>query len=198
MTNDETQAIEGLNDIFFCPGRTDYTGKGLDVLLRAFARFLATENAYSKLVLVGPKGMDHGRLLQDISTLGLQESVLYLGRVSDEAVDTLYRKSRAVVYASRYEGFGFPALEAMTHEVPLICSRTSSLPEVAGDAALFFEMGDVEDLCCCMKSVYGDDALAARLVAAGQEQLKRFSWDKSFSEMRRVLMSVASGPHSQE
>jgi glycosyltransferase involved in cell wall biosynthesis len=194
MTADEARAVEGLEEVFFCPGRTDYAGKGLDVLVRAFARFHAEEDASAKLVLVGPEGMNHDRLLRDISDLGLQTSVLYLGRVSDEAVDALYRKSRAVVYASRYEGFGFPVLEAMSHDVPLICSRTSSLPEVAGDGALFFDIGDAEDLCRCMKRMHGDDALAGRLAAAGQRQLKRFSWDKSFSEMRRVLMSVAGCP----
>jgi len=197
MTTDEARAVESLASAFFCPGRTDYTGKGLDVLVRAFARFLASEDGSAKLVLVGPEGMGHEKLMQDISDLRLQESVLYLGRVSDEAVDALYRRSRAVVYASRYEGFGFPALEAMSHEVPLICSRTSSLPEVAGDGALFFDMGNAEDLLHCMKALHEDDALAGRLVAAGQKQLRRFSWDKSFVEMRQVLMTVARAQHTQ-
>jgi glycosyltransferase involved in cell wall biosynthesis len=105
------------------------------------------------------------------------ERVRFLGWLDDAALDGLYRAATCFVLPSLAEGFGLPVLEAMTRGIPVACSRTSSLPEVAGEAALYFDPLDTGAIAGALASLLADDELRARLSAAGLERARRFSWE---------------------
>jgi glycosyltransferase involved in cell wall biosynthesis len=163
---------------FFVPGRTDFIGKGLDLMLDAHDRLGTGWPEGVKLVFVGPQGDGHGRFIARLrkSDQGLGR-LFYLGRVAEEILGALYQECLATVLPSRFEGFGFPVLEAMGYGVPVLCSDAGSLPEVAGAAALMFRSGHAGDLAAKLRQMAADAALRARLVERGRAQLARFSWD---------------------
>jgi glycosyltransferase involved in cell wall biosynthesis len=105
----------------------------------------------------------------------------YLGRIPDEHLIYLYRRALALVFPSKYEGFGLPIVEAMGLGCPVICSRVASLPEVAGDAAFFADL-TAESYCDALRALASDSARRSELVARGLEQAQKFSWTKCAAE----------------
>ena len=114
--------------------------------------------------------------------LGVLEDLRMLDWVSDAELEGLYALSAVFVFPSLAEGFGLPVLEAMARGVPVVCSNTSSLPEIAGDAALQFDPLDVSTIAAAMERVLGDGELAGRLRAAGPPQAAQFSWARAARE----------------
>jgi glycosyltransferase involved in cell wall biosynthesis len=181
-----------LDEIIFTPGRTDYIGKGLDLLINAYTTLLQQEECLPPLVLVGPPGEGHQRLQAELKRPELQGKVLWLGRVSNDCVDALYAMSKFVVFPSRYEGFGFPVLEAMQHKVPLICSAAGSLAEVAGDAAYVVVPGNPCALAMAMQHLNRNNELRQILVEKGRQQIELFNWNASYEGMYRSFSDVIS------
>ena len=163
----------------FVPGRTDYVGKGLDLLLDAYERLKADLFADGlQLVFVGPQGDGHKKFMEHLSRLDpRQETLRYLGRVEDRVLEALYRECLSTVLPSRFEGFGFPVLEAMDRGVPVLCSDAGSFPEVAGGGALMFRSEDLDDLCGKLREMVSDESLRTRLSREGHVQSRRFSWE---------------------
>jgi glycosyltransferase involved in cell wall biosynthesis len=116
-------------------------------------------------------------LEEQLAAAGVADRVRLLGWVDDATLDGLYRAADCFVFPSLAEGFGLPVLEAMLRGAPVACSNATSLPEVAGDAALLFDPLDVEAIAVAIRRILGDEALAERLRAAGLERAKRFNWD---------------------
>ena len=108
-----------------------------------------------------------------------QRGVQWLGHVGEEELVELYRHAIALVFPSRYEGFGLPVLEAMARRTPVITSTSSSLPEVARDAAMLVDPDDVEGLRDAMVRVAADPDLRAELIERGAEVVSGFSWDET-------------------
>lgn len=177
---------------FFVPGRTDYVGKGLDLILEAYARLKEEVFANGlQIVLVGPKGDGHERFLEHRARLDAKgETLRYLGRVDARALEALYQGSLATVLPSRFEGFGFPVLEAMDRDVPVLCSDAGSLPEVAGGGALLFRSGDVGDLCAKMRQLAADPDLREQLAKKGHDRSRRFSWEACATGMLEAFERV--------
>lgn len=175
----------------FTPGRTDYIGKGLDILLKSF-REIRKYNPNLKLALAGPQGEGHNLLLEDLSKDQYADSnILYLGRVSDNELISLYANCLATIISSRFEGFGFPILEAMAYNVPVICSDAGSLPEVAGDAALIFKSENSKELSNTIKEILNfDNAQLEALKAKGQKRLQIFTWEKCAQQMYDVFLNA--------
>jgi glycosyltransferase involved in cell wall biosynthesis len=123
-----------------------------------------------------------------IEKLGLGERVRLLGWVDDATLDGLYRAADCFVFPSLAEGFGLPVLEAMLRGAPVTCSNATSLPEVAGDAALLFDPLDVDAIAVSVRRILEDDELADRLRSAGSERARRFSWEET---ARQTLASYA-------
>ena len=149
--------------------------KNLNRLLHAFARL--PEGPL--LVLPGYPTPFEGRLAEAISRLGLRGRVRLLGWVSDPDLEGLYRAARCFVFPSLAEGFGLPVLEAMERGLPVACSNISSLPEVAGDAARYFDPSDLDDIRRAIAELMTDEGLRSRLGDAGRERARAFSWERA-------------------
>jgi glycosyltransferase involved in cell wall biosynthesis len=119
--------------------------------------------------------------------------VVLTGYVPDEDLAALLSGALTFVFPSLYEGFGFPVLEAMACGTPVVCSNVSSLPEVAGDAALLVDPLDVEALAAALARVMADEALRVDLVARGLDQVQRFSWQRCAEETLQILEDAARG-----
>lgn len=180
----------GLHDkgYFFTPGRTDYIGKGLDILLKAYRDF-GQSHQDIKLVLVGPEGEGHQKLLEDI---GNDDNIKYLGRVDDATLVSLYSNSLVTILASRFEGFGFPVLEAMKYDSLIISSDAGALKEIAGNAAIIFKSEDYKDLLKKMYMVFDIDKNAIEdFKEKGKKRLAFFSWQKCAKEMMEEFRKVS-------
>lgn len=129
-----------------------------------------------KLVLVGHAGLDQDRLIAQAEQLGIKERVLFTGWIETSLLEGLYREATMFVYPTLLEGFGLPVLEAMHRGVPVACSNTSSLPEVAGNAALTFDPQDSAAIASAVERLFTDPTERARLIEAGEIQAAKFTW----------------------
>lgn len=166
--------------------------KNLVRVVEAFARVISQLDLSDvRLVLAGKKGWSYDALFARVSQLGLDDRVVFPGYVADEDLPALLSGAIAFVYPSLYEGFGIPVLEAGACGVPVITSNTSSLPEVAGDAAILVDPHDVDAIADAMSRIIADEALRAELARRGLENVERFSWEKCARETLAVLEQVA-------
>ena len=166
--------------------------KNLERIVHAFERICDRPAlAELQLVLAGKQGWLYDTLYSQVARAGLQGRVIFPGYVADEDLGALLSGATAFVFPSLYEGFGIPVLEAGGCGVPVITSNTSSLPEVAGDAALLVDPLDVDAIADAMYRLVTDEALRVELARRGLENVKRFSWDKCARETLAVLESVA-------
>jgi glycosyltransferase involved in cell wall biosynthesis len=143
-----------------------------------------------QLVLAGKRGWLYDDLFAQVARHGLAGRVHFPGYIEDAHLPALLNGALAFVFPSLYEGFGIPVLEAGACGVPVITSNTSSLPEVAGDAALLVDPHDVDAIADAMYRLVTDAALRAELTRRGQENIKRFSWEKCARETLAVLEEV--------
>lgn len=162
--------------------------KNLVRLVRAYRR-VAVRLPHS-LVLAGPAGWRTQRLHRELSLQG-PGRIVPTGRVSAPDLDALYRGAAAFCYPSLYEGFGLPVLEAMARGVPTVVADSSSLPEVAGDAALRANPRSVRALAEAIERILTDRDQADRLAEAGRERASMFSWDQT---ARMTLRAYEGGP----
>jgi glycosyltransferase involved in cell wall biosynthesis len=153
--------------------------KNLMRLLEALAAIAAERRPV--LVIPGYPTPYERELRARAEQLGVAGDVRMLDWVSGPELEGLYALADVFVFPSLYEGFGLPVLEAMRRGVPVACSDRSSLPEVAGDAALLFDPTDVRAITTAIERVLGDGELAARLRADGSAQAARFSWAQTAS-----------------
>jgi glycosyltransferase involved in cell wall biosynthesis len=154
-------------------------------LLRAFQSCLAN-GMQAQLVIAGPMAEGEAGLRRLASELGVAEQVIFTGFVDDADLRALYSAARIYVCPSLYEGFGFTVLEAMACGAPVVCARATSLPEVAGKAALYFDPHDLGEMARQLVRVFSDDALRASLIEQGQQNLQRFNW----AETTRQTLAV--------
>ena len=148
-----------------------------------------------KLVLVGQDGpkqdMDDSTNIRElISERGLEEDVCLTGYVTDEELGAFYQGARCYVFPSTYEGFGLPILEAFANRLPLVASNMTSIPEVAGNAAVFFDPYDTHDMASQIACVINNEDLRKQLIDAGQDRLTDFSWAKSARDILTIMESL--------
>ena len=122
--------------------------------------------------------------------MGLEEKVQFLGDVAEADLPPLYSGAAAFVFASLYEGFGLPVLEAMACGVPVACSNTSSLPEIVGDAALTFDPTNVEAIAGAMSRLLDDAELRAELRQLGLKRARHFTWTETARRTLEVYRTV--------
>lgn len=160
--------------------------KNLDGLLRAFALF-RRERPEFRLVVCGMHGFFTGAAHDLRERLGLADAVEFPGWIPREGVYELFARAWAFFYPSKFEGFGLPVLEGLAAGVPTACSNIEPLASIAGDAALQFDPLDVEAIASAMRRLVDDDALRARLAAAGPLRAAEFGWRPAAESMVRVF-----------
>jgi glycosyltransferase involved in cell wall biosynthesis len=151
--------------------------KNLLALIGALA--LIAPEARPVLVLPGYPTAHEAELRARAAALGIADDVRFPAWLSSAELEGLWAIARAFVFPSLYEGFGLPVLEAMARDVPVACSNASSLPEVAGDAALLFDPHDQAAIASAISRLLGDETLRARLQARGLARVRRFTWQRT-------------------
>lgn len=154
--------------------------KNLDFLIGVFADVLKTggfENL--NLVITGKKGWYYEGLFEKVRKLKLGKRVIFTGYVDEKDKPALYRGATIFAFPSLYEGFGLPPLEAMASGVPTVSSNTSSLPEVVGEAGILLSPTDKEGWSDAIVRVYKNPALQRQMREKNQQQIKKFSWEKT-------------------
>ena len=188
----EVKARYGLAGRYLLYVGTLQPRKNLGRIIQAFERVCDRPALGGlQLVLAGKKGWLYETLFRQVTEAGLQGRVIFPGYVADEDLGALLSGATAFIFPSLYEGFGIPVLEAGGCGVPVITSNTSSLPEVAGHAALLVDPLDVDAIADAMYRLVTEESLRADLARRGLENIKRFSWEKCARETLAVLESVA-------
>lgn len=165
--------------------------KNVARLIEAYTLLVEDRSLPWDLVLVGRAGWLSEPIFDLVRASRLADRIHLTGYVPQEELPALLAGARFFCYASLFEGFGLPVLEAQSAGVAVMTSNTSSLPEVAGDAALLVDPTDVKAIAAAMLQLSQDEALRQRLIAAGYENVKRFSWEKAAQETLAVLEKAA-------
>jgi glycosyltransferase involved in cell wall biosynthesis len=181
-----TLARLGIQENFILFVGTVEPRKNLAALIEAFAGIKKDHSRSVWLVVAGGSGWLNEQIYRRVEELDLTESVRFLGYVSTDELVVLYSACRAFVYPSLCEGFGLPVLEAMACGAPVITSKISSLPEVAGDAALTVDPESPEAIVAAMNLVLDDRFLRNELRQKGVERSNLFSWHKTARQTREV------------
>jgi len=166
--------------------------KNLLGLLRSYARLRASEQPLP-LVVVGVERSDQGAIGKTLADLDLGCDLVFAGHIADEDLPAVYTGAKLFVFPSLYEGFGLSPLEAMACGTPVVCSNTSSLPQVVGDAAVSVDPNDIEALAGAMHRVLVDRDLQADLRQRGLKRAAGFTWERTARrtlEVYRELVSV--------
>ena len=164
--------------------------KNIDGLLDAFALLPEATRQQYPLVLIGFHGWQSDKIHARIENAVAAGWAYYFGYVSNDDIPYLFSGARLFVFPSHYEGFGLPVLEAMASGVPVVCSNTSSLPEVVGDAALMCESTDIDSLHQHIVRGVEDEHWRALAIQNGLNQSKQFSWQRCAAETIAVYRSL--------
>ncbi len=167
--------------------------KNVPGLLQAYRLLLDEKVTTAPLVVVGGKGWLYDEIFEHLEALHLTEQVRFLHEVPDADLPGLYNAAAVLTTPSFYEGFGLPALEAMSCGTPVVVSDRASLPEVVGDAGLLVNPDAPEDIARALKRVLTKETLRAKMCEHGLEQADRFSWDKMAQETLAVYQEIARG-----
>lgn len=158
-----------------------YPRKNTVGVVRAFARSRASRDG---LLLLGgnTRGEVYERVAAECKTLRLAEKVRFLGYVDHDDVPLLYCGARASLFPSLYEGFGLPVVEAFACGTPLATANVTSMPEIGGDAAEYFDPENEDSIAAAIDNVYDNDARRAQLITKGLDRAKLFTWERTARE----------------
>lgn len=163
--------------------------KNINRLIQAYAKVSRELEQPPKLVLAGGKGWNADDTYR-LAAETLPDQIRFTGYLNDEEKKLLYRHASLFAFPSLYEGFGIPVLEAMRYGLPVVCSNTSSLPEVAGDSARLVEPTDVNDIAAGILELLCDPARAGQLSQRGKVEAERFSWDRSAEKLMQIYRKL--------
>ncbi|MBE9032276.1 glycosyltransferase family 4 protein [filamentous cyanobacterium LEGE 11480] len=160
-------------------------------VIAAFDQLKKTQHIPHDLVLVGQKGWLFEPIFERIGQSPYCESIHHLDYLTNDQVSDFYRYADVFVYPSHYEGFGLPVLEAMTLGCPVVCSNNSSLPEVAGPAAVLVDADDAMQIAQGLAQVIGDRELRDQLIQQGFAQAQKFTWRATAERTLQAYKSLA-------
>jgi len=164
--------------------------KNVETLLHAFAQLCGLRDFDHQLVILGDDRRWKAGLVRESENLKIAERVLFVSRLPYEELPWVYGAADLLVMPSTIEGFGLPVLEAMACRTPVVCSRASALPEVAGDAAQYFETTSVDDLAAAIQKVLNSSELQETLRCKGLQRVKLFSWRECARQTLEVYHKV--------
>jgi glycosyltransferase involved in cell wall biosynthesis len=163
--------------------------KNLEILIEAFSKFLQI-NPDFKLLIVGKKGWLYENIFEKVKALSLSKKIIFTDHINDEDLIWYYKNAFCLALPSFYEGFGIPVLEAMNYGCPTIISMTSSLPEVGGDASLYFDPKSSGDLLEKINMLQNNKELRKELMTKGKQRVKEFSWEKCGKETLEIILKT--------
>lgn len=173
----KTKFTEG-NDYFVNVGSL-IPRKNVPNLIKAFALFKNENKSSIKLVLVGSQYWGTAQINKITTDNNLKNEVIFTGRLNDKDLNLVLGSAIALTFVPYYEGFGIPLIEAMETQTPIICSNVTSLPEIGGDAALYVNPLNVDEIKNAMLKLSSDKNLQQQLIQKGNKQKLNFSWNKS-------------------
>ncbi len=153
--------------------------KNVAGLLKAFDVFKTESGRKEKLLIVGGEMHKTGEISETWQKMQFKNDVVFTGRVLQQELYEIYGASLALTFVPFFEGFGIPILEAMSAGVPVICSNTTSMPEVGGNAVLYVEPDNVKQIAGAMEKIASDSDFRNELIEKGFKQKTKFSWDKT-------------------
>lgn len=151
-----------------------YPHKNLEGLIKVFENL----DFDCRLVLAGKEDYFYKRLKQEAAKSKVKNKIVFTGQISETELGVLYRNAALYIFPSFVEGFGLPGLEAMAHGLPVCASSSSCLPEIYGQAAIYFDPKNLKDMAEKIKKAFFDETLREKLIARGYEQAKKYSWQK--------------------
>lgn len=167
-----------------------YPHKNLESLVRVFLELHKT-HPHLKLVLVGREDYFYARLKKFVEELTPDtESIIFPGYVPDRDLQTLFSHAAAYVFPSKYEGFGLPPLEAMARDCPVVSSNATCLPEILGEAAIYFDPYDDESMKKAILTVLSEKKVRSDLVSKGKKQISLYDWTKAAKETLAVYTDI--------
>ena len=194
---DKSEALERLKNKYplrppyiLYISRIEHPGKNHVRLIEAFARLKHADEFPHQLVLAGSDWSRAETVHEAADAAGLGENVLFLGFVPGKDLPDLYCGCDLFIFPSLFEGFGMPLIEAMACGVPVACSNLSSMPEVAGDAALLFDPYDEDSIAQAMRQILSDEKVQGDMIQRGRERAKLFTWEASASRHLEVFRSA--------
>ncbi|MEO7922240.1 MAG: glycosyltransferase family 1 protein [Chitinophagaceae bacterium] len=167
--------------------------KNIKRLIDAFNLFKKKTGADLKLILAGSILWSKTEIEDSYAGSAYKEDIYFTGRLSDEDLQQLLGAALALSFVPIFEGFGLPIVEAMQADVPVICSNVTSMPEVAGDAALMVDPFNVESIAGAMEKLSADNELRQQLIIKGREQKKLFSWNNTAELLWNCIAKALNG-----
>lgn len=167
--------------------------KNVDGLLKAYDQFRMNHGPEVKMVIAGGQMFKTGPIREVFQQMKYREEVVFTGRVSSAELKRLMASALALTFVPYFEGFGIPVIEAMSAGTPVICSNTTSLPEVGGEAVLYVNPADVGDIASAMQRITSDPDLVNQLRERGFIQKEKFSWDRSAGLFWEAVEEVTRG-----
>jgi len=190
---EEFRRRHGLPEEFLLYPAATWPHKNHVNLLKALSVMEKKHGFTGKLVLTGIKKGSHKALFDLVAGLRLEGKVDYLGYLAYEELPLLYNAATLMVFPSLFEGFGIPVVEAFGSGLPVACSNTTSLPEVAGDAAVLFDPNDPDDIAGKVMGLYCDKKRMAHLAEKGLGRVKLFTWKETAKKTLAVYRKVQLG-----
>ena len=161
--------------------------KNLPNMIRAYGLFRKEFADGPRFVIAGARRWWDDEMEDALTKSNFRDDILFPGRISSEDLPLLTGGATGLLFVSRFEGFGIPVIEAMKCGVPVITSGTTSLPEIAGEAALFADPGSAESIAAAIRKLHKDDPLRKKMAEAGLKRAAFFSWDASAEKLWKVI-----------
>jgi len=193
---DEGLIVETLNKYGISRPYVFYVGrlekkKNTARLIEAFALLKNEHQSLNhKLVLVGDASFGYDQIRMVVHQYGISDDVILTGWVEEADMPVIFSAATAFIFPSHYEGFGIPLLQAMACGTPIVASSAASIPEIAGEAAWYFDPTNTEEMAEKITDVILSQDLRQELLDAAKEQIKQFSWQRAARETLTVLESL--------
>ena len=177
---------------FFLVVGSIHPRKNLRNLLKAFSLFKKRQRSNMKLVLVGRLAWKYDQFLAELKTYKYRQDVVLTGYLAEEELVRVMGSAYALVYVSLFEGFGMPVVEAMQCGVPVITSAGTAMEEIAGDAALLADPGEVSDIAEKMMTIYKDESLRAKKIEQGLQVARSYTWEQTATQCWEAIQRAVS------
>lgn len=184
------------NDYFVFVGAFN-PRKNLQNIFKAFDSYKSRCDSNLKFVVVGEKMYWSKEIKRSFENMKYKEDVIFTGRLDSAKLSEVVGSSVALVYASFFEGFGIPIIEAFAAEVPVITSNVTSMPEVAGDAAVLVDPNNVDEISDAMMKVSTNKEFALTLIEKGKKRKNDFSWDKTSENLWQSVLRTIEKPNQK-